>query len=250
MGKIQRQYWIKYALNYEAVQVKNKIERRIGELFDKLFRPIIFLEFFKNFLKLVVYHKYLRGKILKITKIGSERFFPWWREHEVDQVIGLLHMISEIIRIEPKIFTMVEIGSHIGEGTSIFLGFLSIEKIYCVDTWHMDTNFEEIFKMRLSRYFGHRCFPVKKSSEEFAHEFTDILDLVYIDGDHRYEFVKKDLTTWYEKLRVGGFLCGHDYSLHPFPEVKRAIDEFVSKYNLKITTFVDASWYIRKIGSY
>jgi len=29
---------------------------------------------------------------------------------------------------------------------------------------------------------------------------------VYIDGDHRYESVKKDIEAWYNKVMIGGIV--------------------------------------------
>lgn len=36
------------------------------------------------------------------------------------------------------------------------------------------------------------------------------LDLIFIDGDHRYEAVQKDIRGWWPYLRMGGRMCGHD----------------------------------------
>lgn len=37
------------------------------------------------------------------------------------------------------------------------------------------------------------------------------LDMVYIDADHSYEAVKKDIAAWWPKVKPGGRLAGHDY---------------------------------------
>jgi tRNA(Arg) A34 adenosine deaminase TadA len=37
------------------------------------------------------------------------------------------------------------------------------------------------------------------------------LDFIYIDANHKYEFVLQDLKLWFPKLRKGGIFAGHDF---------------------------------------
>jgi Methyltransferase domain len=60
-------------------------------------------------------------------------------------------------------------------------------------------------------------------------------DWIYVDGDHSYEAVKSDLTAWFAKLMVGGWLAGDDYDWRDEKgdlSVKRAVDEFISEHGL------------------
>jgi len=51
-------------------------------------------------------------------------------------------------------------------------------------------------------------------------------DIIFLDGDHRYEAVKADIAAWLPKIRPGGLLCGHDYSTRGNNVgVKKAVDE-------------------------
>lgn len=53
---------------------------------------------------------------------------------------------------------------------------------------------------------------IKSCSWEAATQFDDnSLDFVFVDADHQYESVKKDIIAWYPKLKVGGIIAGHDY---------------------------------------
>ena len=65
---------------------------------------------------------------------------------------------------------------------------------------------------------------LKATSSEGAVLVPSDLDLVFIDGDHSYEHVKQDIITWKPKVRTGGLLTGHDYSLF-FPDVMKAVNE-------------------------
>ena len=66
---------------------------------------------------------------------------------------------------------------------------------------------------------------------------NEYFDWVYIDGDHTYEMVKKDLKFYYALIKKGGFLCGDDYgwtSVDCRKGPKPAVDEFVQQNNLDI----------------
>lgn len=53
---------------------------------------------------------------------------------------------------------------------------------------------------------------IRATSETASQLFPDeSLDFVYIDANHKYEFVKKDLRLWFPKLKKGGVFAGHDY---------------------------------------
>lgn len=53
-------------------------------------------------------------------------------------------------------------------------------------------------------------------------------DFVYIDGDHGYEAVKRDIIDWWPKLQNGRILAGHDYHSSQ-PGVIQAVNEFVKE---------------------
>ena len=58
--------------------------------------------------------------------------------------------------------------------------------------------------------------------------FRNVIDLVFIDGDHSYEQVVRDIEVCVPLLREGGILSGHDYGDRKHPGVKRAVDEQLS----------------------
>jgi len=51
-------------------------------------------------------------------------------------------------------------------------------------------------------------------------------DCIYIDGEHDYESVLRDIKRW--DCSANHIICGHDYSEH-FPGVIKAVDEFYDK---------------------
>jgi predicted O-methyltransferase YrrM len=64
----------------------------------------------------------------------------------------------------------------------------------------------------------------KMGSAEAVEYFEDgSLDMVFIDGDHTYDAVKKDIELYMPKIKKGGILCGHDYK--SFKGVTEAVNE-------------------------
>jgi len=50
-------------------------------------------------------------------------------------------------------------------------------------------------------------------------------DLVWIDGNHDYEQVMRDIVNYWPRVRIGGYLSGHDYAACT-PGVVRAVSEW------------------------
>ena len=80
------------------------------------------------------------------------------------------------------------------------------------------------------------------SSTQLAGYPDQTFDMIYIDGDHSYEGVKKDLEVAYAKVRSSGWIMGHDYEINPVKAknvydfgVKRAVDEFCVTRKVRIT---------------
>lgn len=55
--------------------------------------------------------------------------------------------------------------------------------------------------------------------------WSNVVDLVFVDGDHTYNQVKADIQAWLPHIRKGGILCGHDYGWDKWPGVEQAFDE-------------------------
>jgi predicted O-methyltransferase YrrM len=65
-----------------------------------------------------------------------------------------------------------------------------------------------------------------------AKDFADeSLDCIFIDGDHRYEEVMKDLEAWFPKLKKGHLMIGDDYWMD---QVAKAVETFFSSHEKKV----------------
>lgn len=70
-------------------------------------------------------------------------------------------------------------------------------------------------------------------------EIVSSVNLIFIDADHGYDFVKRDIEAWYPKMAKGGVMLFHDYD-QTSPGVIRAVDEFLLAHNwLRLEVFGD-----------
>lgn len=76
------------------------------------------------------------------------------------------------------------------------------------------------------------------------------LDFVFIDADHTYDAVQRDIETWWPKIRLEGILCGHDYggrrNRHGLWGVNRAVDEFVARHDLALHVEPGRVWWVSR----
>ena len=153
----------------------------------------------------------------------------------------------------------VEIGTCEGYNADSILRNLNIKKLYVVDPYcdyeelepgeNPPLDWAEVKAHKKLDKYGDKLVWVKKYSEQAAKDIPNGLDFVYIDGNHSYEFVKKDIEIYYKKLRRGGVLAGHDIEngLCIYRDgVVKAVLEFVNKN--KLTLFIHAPdwWVFRK----
>ena len=88
---------------------------------------------------------------------------------------------------------------------------------------------------------SHLINPIKAISWEGAELYEDnSLEFVFLDAAHDYESVKKDLVSWFPKVKEGGVFAGHDY---PHWEVYLAVNEFFGENKVR---FQENCWVYEK----
>jgi len=115
----------------------------------------------------------------------------------------------------------VEIGVEEGKYSATLCKVNPNLKLYCVDPWlsfdvyrkHLDQAYvDNLMNNALTRLRGYNVEIVRKLSMDAVKDFEDgSLDFVYIDGNHRLEYVINDLAEWSKKVRIGGIISGHDW---------------------------------------
>lgn len=87
--------------------------------------------------------------------------------------------------------------------------------------------------------------PKRKGSLEAAKDYEDeTIDFLFLDNNHLYEHVIKELEEWYPTVKTGGIIAGHDYHSRRHRGVKKGVDEFFGAANLTFTG--TSSWMVEK----
>lgn len=159
--------------------------------------------------------------------------------------------LEAMIRSIPERGSMVEVGCYAGESTLAFAKEFGV--VHAVDPWSDLTMFgisdpaevERAFDERMERHPNVR--KMRMTSAEAAPRFEDdTLDLVYIDADHDYYSALRDIELWYPKVRLGGYIGGHDY-LPDNVQWSRVAQAVAAVFGEEIPhVFADSSWLIRK----
>jgi len=159
---------------------------------------------------------------------------------------------------------IAEVGVERGKNALDMLENMSISQIFLVDDYLPYTDYlggfcpadiqEMVFKDMLERVksFSDKVTVVNESSLEVVSKFADnYFDFVYIDGNHNYESVKRDMAAWLPKVKVGGVLGGHDFDGRGVTreDVTMAVKDFCKENDLAFTVSGEppyADWIIVK----
>lgn len=156
----------------------------------------------------------------------------------------------------------IEIGVWEGDSTALFA---SVAKhVYAVDSWsvepyvkqqqgHEHGSFEnyakrykqlvgteniedfqsyynEVYMRVVDRFKDKTNVSVcRMTSSDFFKSFASKVDWVYVDGNHGYQGCYEDLENARRAIKNKGLILGDDYPNKP--GVKKAVDEFIAKYN-------------------
>lgn len=152
-----------------------------------------------------------------------------------------------------------EIGVWNGNNARSILNFVPIKKLYLIDPYlpeyKITDNISENrkYNMKVYKYalrnlkkYINKCRFIKHTSEDAVTHLPkkkDLFDFVYIDGNHNYPFIKKDIELYYPLVKKGGVLGGHDYLL--WNGVHKAVDELLVEKNLEIMGWCHDWWIIK-----
>lgn len=116
----------------------------------------------------------------------------------------------------------VEIGTDGGDFADFILESSPDSTLYCIDPYISYNDYNDAInnktgdhlyqsvKDRLKNKYGDRVIFIRQFSKSAVHLIPDNVDLVYIDGNHKYNYVYKDLELYFPKVRMLGYIIGDD----------------------------------------
>jgi hypothetical protein len=165
----------------------------------------------------------------------------------------------------------VEIGVHKGDFSAQILQTLNPKELHLVDPWkheesdmykeawqggktlggqhEMDGRYETVCLRFASEIRSGHVIIHRNYSSIVLNTFPDgYFDWVYIDGNHYYEYVKKDLEISFNKTKPGGYVTGDDYVDGGWWQggIKRAVDEFVREKPVKVVQIKNYQFILQK----
>lgn len=116
----------------------------------------------------------------------------------------------------------LEVGSLYGRSSACLAEVA--KEVHIVDTFESEHG--NIFKQFQENVQGYNnIFPHIGLSKEIIPKMRKKFDLIFIDGDHSYIGIRRDVTICWPKLKVGGVLFIHDYHNDAFTDIRRYINE-------------------------
>tara|TARA_R110000765_G_scaffold328707_4_gene419615 strand:+ start:125 stop:694 length:570 start_codon:yes stop_codon:yes gene_type:complete len=137
-------------------------------------------------------------------------------------------------------------GGHIRHLLDTFS--LYIKKIYGIDPYksgyddtdcrsNLSNEEQEYLYTWVYNYCQDSKFDLIRSSSEYVtpHFKDNSIDAIYIDGDHTFDGVCKDIESWLPKVKPGGMLVGDDFN---WASVKKTVENSLSN-----TSSIGSTWY-------
>jgi hypothetical protein len=151
-------------------------------------------------------------------------------------------------------FSMLEIGVHKGDlFRSLMDSCLTITSYSGVDPyagdgrdyylgsyWKSRDEADELYE-EVKRVFEKRGHVLHRATSERFFNSTSghLYDLIYIDGDHRYDSALWDITHWFYRTSPDGLMVVDDYGNADHPDVTKAVNRFIEEH----ASFIDRMGY-------
>lgn len=144
-----------------------------------------------------------------------------------DEETPVLQALAESV---PAGGLIIEIGSANGYSCAKIAEACNEDvRIYAIDPWTLAPQKQQPARERKFHQtiapYKHKIKPIKAFSQDV--ELKEAIDLLFIDGNHHYQFVSHDYLKFAPLVKKSGVLVFHDYHDPRAPGVTKVIDELV-----------------------
>ena len=175
---------------------------------------------------------------LKLKEKIKNFIFQGKRLKEIDKMEGHFglnegKLVFKIAKSLKDNSVIVEIGAFKGKSTCFIAEGITSKncEFYTIDTWYndggMQENRQDVFPdfLKNTAPYKDKIRPLREFSYKARKTWPEQkkIDFLWIDGDHSYEGVKKDIQNWIPLVKKNSTICFHDY--RDAPGVKKAVDE-------------------------
>lgn len=184
----------------------------------------------------------------------SNKDFPYLKPWQLNHAKFVRNRV-ELLKLLPLQKRFCEIGVMAGDFSSKILEFNSPLELHLIDLFNCsDTSKKERFSKQNHLNFVKKRFENQvengqvfikkgKSWERLSEYNNHYFDIVYIDANHSFSAVTKDLEEAHSKIKEDGFIVLNDYTMydHLGEEkygVVEATNEFMKKHDYFLKYFV------------
>ena len=169
---------------------------------------------------------------------------------EIGVEIGLLSGYLLTVLPNIKFYLMVDMWQRIDPGSEYGRSEPMVQKWYRTE---YDAGQVLLAARDRVEFRRNKCLLIRGESTHIATGmFNRYFDFVYIDAQHTYMEVGRDLMSWWPKVKVGGLLCGHDYTIQESTSKNWAVEPAISDFrhrsgNIgKFWTGQAGTWFLEK----
>ena len=181
------------------------------------------------------------------AEYGGYRMFDGTRSHLMhnpNELSDLIFFLKEYEKIKrKKISNFLEIGFNSGILNTILNKSFKFEQIVAIDTFTSEISSTDLLANLKRKNLVLVCGSSNKKENLQTIKKFQPYDLIFVDGSHEYNDVKKDLNNYCKMLSDDGILIAHDiYSLE-FLGVNKAWNEFKRQNNFSFKEFVNRKYF-------
>jgi len=200
------------------------------------------------FIRSKIKYEKKKHKIILSKKIISNDYFS-------SHAFYFYNLLTKL----PKNFKYLEIGSYEGNSALYVSVNFPESNVTCVDLWEAVEEYKDKDFNIIEKNFDYNLKglsninKIKSTSDNFFSKNKIMFDFIYIDGNHKFDYVFRDCENAWIFLNKGGFLVCDDYIWDYYKELLDnpcyAINSFIKKKNkeIKILSVTNSQIFIKKI---